>query len=208
MQDFVKNRAETEVVGRCDAAASGTTLCRFEDISFTYPGGVEALSNVSFDVEAGSNLSIVGPSGCGKSTLLYVLANLLQPTSGSTELIDLDPGRHQLSMLFQKDTLLPWLTVAENISLFGTFRKSQRRRIRDNVDWLLRLARLENIRDSYPYQLSGGMRRLPVGDRPHPSCASAGRAVQLDRPADADRYPRGRAAHLGRTRDHLDPRDP
>src|SRR3954454_3346283 len=83
----------------------------FHDVSFTYENGVHALDDVSLAIERGTSIGVIGPSGCGKSTLLYMLAGLRKPTSGSIVWGPIPPGRHPLAMVFQKDTVLPWLTV-------------------------------------------------------------------------------------------------
>src|SRR5512140_1084078 len=79
-----------------------------------------AVGNVSLSIAAGEFVSIVGPSGCGKSTLLNLMAGFLEPTSGSIG-VDGQPiaGRVHpaLGYIFQKDTLLPWMSVRKNVGL-------------------------------------------------------------------------------------------
>jgi ABC-type nitrate/sulfonate/bicarbonate transport system ATPase subunit len=148
-----------------------------QHIGFSYHDtGVRVLDDVSLKLERGETVGIVGPSGCGKSTLLALVAGLLQPTAGTVRLGPAEAGRHPLSMVFQQDTVLPWLPVGEHVLLFTKFRKHQLRRgitarlpllrryrKRDELDaWaddLLGLAHLSDWGNAYPYQLSGGMRR-------------------------------------------------
>jgi ABC-type nitrate/sulfonate/bicarbonate transport system ATPase subunit len=139
---------------------AGTPAIRLRQVAYSYPNGTEALRGLDLDIERGSVHSVVGPSGCGKSTMLHVLSGLSQP-SGGTVSYDLDTSgsRHPLTMVFQKDTLLPWLTVAGNVALFFRFHPIAKAEQRERVDWLLRLAGLEQFANAYPYQLSGGMRR-------------------------------------------------
>jgi NitT/TauT family transport system ATP-binding protein len=105
--------------------------------------------------------AIIGPSGCGKSTLLHLLAGLLHPTSGGIQFnLDERNERHRLAMVFQQDTLLPWLTVRDNVSLYYKYHRS--RRTADTaakIDELLDLVNLSSFARAYPKQLSGGMRR-------------------------------------------------
>lgn len=152
------------------------------DVSFEYPGGFSVVANMSLSVAKGAIVAIVGPSGCGKSTLLSLVAGLKQPTGGqirwheapSMERPTAAPDRHRLSMMFQKDTLLPWLTTIENVGLHFRFSaatadsEETRKRTRE----LIEMADLGGSEDKYPYQLSGGMRRrvaFLASVAPHPS---------------------------------------
>ncbi|UPJ71859.1 ABC transporter ATP-binding protein [Bradyrhizobium sp. 187] len=129
------------------------------DVSFAY--GTMAPTVVGFDlaVRPGEIVSIVGPSGCGKSTLLRLFSGLRQPTSGTVERNFGQGSRHGCSMVFQEDTLLPWLKVKDNVALYYRF---TRRRAADkdrHVAELLEMVGLTKFADYYPYQLSGGMKR-------------------------------------------------
>lgn len=121
-----------------------------------------AIGDVSLTIEQGQFVSIVGPSGCGKSTLLNMMAGFLAPTSGVIR-IDGQPINGQLhpslGYIFQKDTLLPWLTVYNNIALGLRFKKVPESQIRERVLELLEMGHLQGFGKAYPHQLSGGMRR-------------------------------------------------
>src|SRR5258708_5422249 len=95
-------------------------------VTFTYESGMTALEDLSLDIPLRSRVGIVGPSGCGKSTLLRMLARIQAPTSGSISWPSLEEGVHARSMVFQTDTLLPWLSVLDNIGL--AFRLNGKRR--------------------------------------------------------------------------------
>jgi NitT/TauT family transport system ATP-binding protein len=124
-------------------------------------GAVVAVEGVSLAVSDGEVVSLIGPSGCGKSTLLNMGAGLDPPSSGEV-FVDGDgvsgPSRHVAFML-QKDLLLPWRTIVENVELGqeiqGVPRRERRRRALD----LLAKCRLPDFVDHYPHQLSGGMRQ-------------------------------------------------
>jgi NitT/TauT family transport system ATP-binding protein len=142
-------------------------MASLTDVSYAYPNGSDALRSLTFDIPTGHVVSVVGPSGCGKSTLLALLAGLREPTGGSIWWDEsLSSGdtqsRHQLSMLFQQDTLLPWLTVEGNVDLHFKLTRSagisREDRHRRNME-LIKLAGLDGFEGLYPYQLSGGMRR-------------------------------------------------
>ena len=83
-------------------------------VSKVFANGIQALANVSLDVQAGEFLSVVGPSGCGKSTLLRLIAGLIQPSAGT---IDWPSGRADLGFVFQEPTLMPWATALANVAL-------------------------------------------------------------------------------------------
>jgi len=122
---------------------------------------VHALDNVSLEIPDRGFVVALGTSGCGKSTLLNAMAGFLPLSSGSIMLngraVD-GPGAER-GVVFQKDTLLPWKTVAENVALglkfAGVGRKERRERALD----LLRLVDLQEFAKAAPYELSGGMRQ-------------------------------------------------
>lgn len=163
-----------------------TPLLDVADVSFAYPGGSTVLDHLSIAVPEGSITGLVGPSGCGKSTLLALVAGLIKPADGRVVWAPetASPPRHPLTMMFQKDTLLPWLTVENNIGLHfrvahsGLSKEQQRARIAE----LISLAGLNGAEKKFPYQLSGGMRRRTAfltSVAPHP------RTLLLDEPFSA-----------------------
>src|ERR1700754_4230365 len=116
-----------QAVGRTHAGRQegAFTDLRLEDVRFSYPDGVEVLAGVDAGIQEGSTVGIVGPSGCGKSTLLYLIAGLFTASSGTIRRPDVDPGVHPLTMVFQKDTLLQWMTVEENVAFFTKFKRGR-----------------------------------------------------------------------------------
>ncbi len=107
-------------------AADAGRAVTLENVGFRYPNGLEVLRGVSVGIPTGEVTAIVGPSGCGKSTLLHLLAGLLHPTSGGIQFnLDERNERHRLAMVFQQDTLLPWLTVRDNVSLYYKYHRSR-----------------------------------------------------------------------------------
>jgi NitT/TauT family transport system ATP-binding protein len=130
------------------------------NVSFTYPRGVQALRDVSLAIPRGRSVGVIGPSGCGKTTLLSILAGQYRPSSGEVSVTSFDAERHKLAMVFQKDTLLPWLTTLDNIKLFFKYNRGHDRdEVNSRVAGLIELAGLQGFEHHYPYQLSGGMRR-------------------------------------------------
>ncbi|MDO5604224.1 MAG: ABC transporter ATP-binding protein [Paracoccus sp. (in: a-proteobacteria)] len=114
-----------------------------------------AVSDFSFSVARGEFVCIVGPSGCGKTTVLRILADLERQLSGTVSLHSDTPP----AMVFQEASVLPWLTVAQNIalplSLKGVSRADQNRRVGE----LLALTGLADFANARPHQLSGGMKQ-------------------------------------------------
>jgi len=119
-----------------------------------------AIEDLSLDIKAGEFVSLVGKSGCGKSTLLRTIAGLEKPTAGEIicdgkEICGTSPNR---GLMFQEHALFPWLTVKKNI-LFA-LKSSKRYDTNGNsVDSLIETAGLQEFANSYPHQLSGGMRQ-------------------------------------------------
>jgi NitT/TauT family transport system ATP-binding protein len=130
------------------------------NISKTY-GEVEALKNLSLEFPRGQLTSLLGPSGCGKTTLLKIIAGLLAPDSGVVEVNGrtvTGPGPDR-AFVFQDFALLPWATVMRNVAFGLELRgvaKSEREDIAGKYIKDVGLAGFEN---SYPHELSGGMRQ-------------------------------------------------
>lgn len=122
---------------------------------------VEALRQVSLDVEEGEFVSIVGASGCGKTTLLRIVDGLIPPSSGRV-LLDgrpvSKPGPDR-AFVFQHDSLFPWRTVMDNV-LFGLQMQGRLdSRARQVSEEMVRLVGLSGFERAYPHELSGGMRQ-------------------------------------------------
>jgi NitT/TauT family transport system ATP-binding protein len=152
------------MAGKLDDSAASPVDSRIavkvEGVDFTYPTGTHALGDLDLEISHGQTTAIVGPSGCGKSTMLRVLTGFEQPQKGTVTL-NIEHGgdkRHPMTMVFQHDTLLPWLTVRENVSLYYRF-NGKRKDSLDRVNSLIKMVHLEQFADAYPKQLSGGMRR-------------------------------------------------
>jgi NitT/TauT family transport system ATP-binding protein len=123
-------------------------------------GSFVAVDDVSLDIAPGEFFMIVGPSGCGKTTLLRMLAGLETVTSGSIE-IEVAPGsqRPENSMVFQGDSIFPWMTVWQNAAYGLRMRKVPAKTIKEVVGHYLDRTGLTRFANYYPHQLSGGMRQ-------------------------------------------------
>lgn len=120
-----------------------------------------SLSDINFEVGDSEFICLLGPSGCGKTTLLRIIAGLDYPTSGSV-LMDgtvVDRPNPKLGMIFQDYSLYPWRTVNENIAFGLELQGVKKADIPPVVEKYLALAGLSGFGNSYPYELSGGMRQ-------------------------------------------------
>ncbi|HUX64802.1 ABC transporter ATP-binding protein [Sulfuricella sp.] len=122
---------------------------------------VVALDDINLDVQRGTFICLLGPSGCGKSTLLNAVAGFSPPTTGAI-LVDGHPVQSpgpDRGMVFQEYALFPWMTVEKNIAFGLEIKKQPKAQIREKVGALLEMLNLQDFRDRYPKDLSGGMRQ-------------------------------------------------
>jgi ABC-type nitrate/sulfonate/bicarbonate transport system ATPase subunit len=131
-------------------------------MAFAMPGGeFRALASLDLSIGAGRFVSLVGPSGCGKSTAFNIIAGLLQPSEGRVLIDGLDAtgtiGR--VSYMLQKDLLLAWRTVLDNVILGMEIRGTPKRAAREHALAYLQRYGLGGFEHSYPSALSGGMRQ-------------------------------------------------
>ncbi len=144
-----------------------------------------ALDNVDLDVREGEFVSLVGPSGCGKSTLLRTAAGLLTPRAGEVSVLggtaEEASAAYQLGLVTQDAGLLPWRTVAGNVSLTLQLTGGNRD-IKATVEALLRRVGMERFATYYPRQLSGGMRQRVALAR---ALAHGPRLLLMDEPFGA-----------------------
>ena len=127
-------------------------------------GELLALDDFDLEVKGGEFISLLGPSGCGKTTALNCLSGLLEPDGGDIELdgesiLSVPPERRRFGMVFQNYALFPHLSVARNVAFGLEMEGVRKAEIRDQVEEVLSLVRLEEQRDKYPAQLSGGQQQ-------------------------------------------------
>jgi len=143
-------------------------VIRFDHVSKTYPGGVEAVRDLSLEVPEGETLVLLGTSGSGKTTTMKMVNRLIEPTSGRimierTNIMDQDPIglRRRIGYAIQHIGLFPHMTIAENIAVVPNLLQWSREQIAERVDGLLAMVGLEpeDFRERYPVQLSGGQRQ-------------------------------------------------
>ncbi|MCP1614689.1 NitT/TauT family transport system ATP-binding protein [Azospirillum lipoferum] len=122
---------------------------------------IVALQNIDLDIRKGEFVCLLGPSGCGKSTLLNAVAGFQPPTKG-TVTVDgrsiTEPGPDR-GMVFQEYALFPWMTVAQNVAFGLEIKGMSKAAIAEKVEWLLQKLHLQDFRNRFPKDLSGGMRQ-------------------------------------------------
>ena len=125
------------------------------------PFAKEAIKDCSLTIESGKLTVMIGPSGCGKSSLIQLIAGFDHPTSGSITIGGrpiTGPGKDRL-VLFQESALFPWMTTWDNIMYGPRARGEEASSSAEQAEFLLKKVGLEEFRDKYPAQLSGGMQR-------------------------------------------------
>jgi NitT/TauT family transport system ATP-binding protein len=141
-------------------AAAGEPIC-LEGVEKIYGvgGGVQAIAPLSVELRAGQTVSVVGPSGCGKSTLLRLIAGLDAPTRGAIRIgtMPVTGPVPDVGIVFQRDLLLEWRSVLGNVMLPAEIKRLTGLQARASE--LLRELDVAGFANSYPWQLSGGMRQ-------------------------------------------------
>jgi NitT/TauT family transport system ATP-binding protein len=149
------------------AECVGEPHIRLDDVTMQYGAAahaVLALQATDLRIARGEFVGLVGPSGCGKSTILKLVGGLLRPTSGKVK-VGVGQEDVRIGMAFQNPTLLPWLTILQNIMLplkivepfRGEFRAKRKGEFRTRAEQLLQQVGLSGFGEKYPWQLSGGM---------------------------------------------------
>ena len=144
--------------------SQGTNAVELRDITYGYDPSVNVLEGLELAIKPREIVGVIGPSVCGKSTLLRLIAEFVRPSKGTVSVsIDKERGGCPLSMMFQIDTLLPWLTAEENVLLFSRFKRYRgglsRGELVDHAHRMLSMVHLDHASELYPYQMSGGMKR-------------------------------------------------
>ena len=135
------------------------TILNIQNLSksfFTLDGEIEVLKDLNLSLKEGEKIAIVGPSGCGKSTILNLISGLIKPSKGTIDL------NGDVGYMFQKDNLLEWRTIYKNITIGLEIKGKITNDQKEKIDELLKKYGLYEFRNSYPSELSGGMRQRVV----------------------------------------------
>jgi spermidine/putrescine transport system ATP-binding protein len=150
-------------------------------------GEIKALDSIDLDVMNGEYLCILGPTGAGKTTLLRIIAGLLNPDQGDVYIDgkwmnNVPPEGHNAVYMFQQYALFPHMNVWKNVSFGPLIKNMDKERIDNLTSEILEMVRLENRKDAYPNELSGGMQQRVALAR---GLSSGSRILLLDEPLGA-----------------------
>lgn len=145
-------------------------VCEVEKYYGSEAGMTKAVDRVSFQVAEGEFMGVMGASGSGKTTLLNMLSTIDRVTAGhiyyqDTDITELDPDKlsdfrkENLGFVFQDYNLLDTLTIEENIVLAMTLQNKNRKRIEEDGEEMMRMLGIWEIRNKFPYQVSGGQKQ-------------------------------------------------
>ncbi|MDK8462069.1 polyamine ABC transporter ATP-binding protein [Marinobacter sp. SS13-12] len=167
-------------------SAQAEVLLKIQGISKSFDGTL-AVDNVSLDIQKGEIFALLGGSGSGKSTLLRMLAGFEAPNTGRVvldgqDITDLPPYLRPTNMMFQSYALFPHMTVEQNIAMGLKQDKLPRSEIRDRVEAMLKLVKMEAFAKRKPQQLSGGQQQRVALAR---SLAKRPKLLLLDEPMGA-----------------------
>ena len=153
-----------------DHPRTGQTFVELENVTLTYGRGerqIVALGETNLRIDEGDFVALVGPSGCGKSTILKLVTGLITASTGYVYVAGREVGAApvRVGMAFQNPTILPWLTVRDNVmmplKIVPPFRleyqSKKKTEFRDRAEALLKEVGLGGFGDKHPWQLSGGM---------------------------------------------------
>jgi NitT/TauT family transport system ATP-binding protein len=145
--------------------SDANAVLRADGVKMVFNPGTEkevtAIADIGFELKRGEVLGIVGPSGCGKTTLFNVIAGLLQPSHGKIHVNGkpVHDATGHVGYMLQKDLLLPWRTVLENVIIGLQVRRMPRKQAEEIAGGLIEAYGLKGFENSYPASLSGGMRQ-------------------------------------------------
>ena len=154
-----------------------------------------ALDSINLDIEKEEFISLVGPSGCGKTTLLRIIAGLEEPTSGEILLEgnEIKGPDSERGMVFQEYSLFPWLSITDNIAFGLEMKGIGKEERRKTAAEYIEIVNLKGFENSYPHELSGGMRQRVAIAR---ALANAPKLLLMDEPFGAlDAQTRNRMQH-------------
>lgn len=135
------------------------TIKNLSKTYYTKEKEILAIKDLSLSIKEDSIVAIIGPSGCGKSTILNIIGNLENKTSGE---IIYNQEKNKISYMFQTDCLFPWLTILDNCLLGLKINNNLTKDSKQKMIQLLTNYGLKDFINSYPNNLSGGMRQRVV----------------------------------------------
>jgi NitT/TauT family transport system ATP-binding protein len=150
---------DPDASGTNSTAPTKITLRHLTKVFDSKSGEVFALRNINLDIAEGEFCCIVGPSGCGKTTLLRILAGLEERSGGECRVRLASSEQPANAMVFQEQSIFPWMTVRDNIGFGLAMRRVDPRKRDEVVEFYLQKIGLSEFGEAYPHQLSGGMKQ-------------------------------------------------
>ena len=144
---------------------SGEHKVKVENLT-KYFDDLHVLDDVSFNIRKGEFLCVVGPTGCGKTTFLNLLTRIYMPTRGQLYIDGepADPKKHNLSVVFQEPSAMPWLTVDKNLRFGMEIKNLPKEEIERRIENMIGLLGLEQFRERYPHHASASTaQRIIIG---------------------------------------------
>jgi NitT/TauT family transport system ATP-binding protein len=163
------------------SASIAAPMIEMTDVSKRYGGAPAVLDAIDLNVLKEEFLTLIGPSGCGKSTVLKLISGLTAPSDGTVRVDGMTPvkAREIVSYIFQDATLLPWRSVRQNVGLGLELEGVSKARRAEKIGALLELVGLGHVANSYPRELSGGMKmRVSIAR----ALATSPRLLLMDEP--------------------------
>lgn len=138
-------------------------ILRLKNISKTFDGKL-ILEDFNLSIKKNEFVTLLGPSGCGKSTTLRIIGGFLKPDEGQVyfegkDISNLSPDKRNVNTVFQKYSLFPHMTVAENIAFGLKLKKKSKQYINDKIAYALKLVNMDGYGDRQPSSLSGGQQQ-------------------------------------------------
>jgi NitT/TauT family transport system ATP-binding protein len=153
---------EVQVPAVVGATGSLAVKIRLKDVEKTFvarAAAVHAVLKTNLDIPDGQFACLVGPSGCGKTTLLRIVAGLERQSSGEVQIQQADPSRPTNNMIFQQESIFPWMSVWNNVEFAMRIRGVPKEERHMKTDRWIRKVGLARFKNAFPYQLSGGMKQ-------------------------------------------------
>jgi NitT/TauT family transport system ATP-binding protein len=150
---------EWQAVSESDGGQTAIRLTNVGKRFLAEKGEYEALRGLNLEIADGEFVCLLGPSGCGKTTLLRILAGLDRQTTGLVEMRSAHADQPLTSVVFQEQSIFPWLDVRGNVAYGLRARNPSPEFLKQQVDYFIAKVGLERFQRRYPHQLSGGMKQ-------------------------------------------------
>jgi NitT/TauT family transport system ATP-binding protein len=165
--DQPRSAADVGLQRHAARTSADQSLIRIDSIRQVFPGQrpgetLIALDTIDMEIARGEMVAFIGPSGCGKSTLLNIIGGMIEPSAGAAHVAGASirgPNPKRIAYIFQENALLPWSTVLDNVKVGLEFQGVPQSERHERASSALAAVGLDRFAQSYPDQLSGGMKQ-------------------------------------------------